>query len=420
MKGMITSLNLKLLSLFVKDYETLTSRTRDKCAAAAGFIGIISNVFLAVLKIVIGILTSSIAITADAINNLTDAGSSVITIIGFKLSEKPADAEHPYGHKRIEYITGLIVSMVITILGVQFLINSFESIFEPSVTEYSLTAFIILAVSIIVKLWQSRFYTTVGRYIDSTTLEATASDSRNDAITTLALLVGAVIAKFAGIDLDGWFGCAVAIFIIKSGIGLIIETADPLLGLAPDPKLTRSIGDKILSYDGVLGYHDLMIHNYGPDRCFVSVHVEVPAEQDILISHDIIDNIEFDFLRDTGMHVVIHLDPVVTNDSEMNDIHSEVADIIGRLSCELKTELSMHDFRVVKGQTHTNLIFDVAAPFDVKLTDNELCERITHEIHKLSPSYNSVITCDHCYSGAVDSNQKTDDHKKSSSRKSKG
>ncbi len=395
-------MNLKLLSLFVNDCNDLTSRNRDRCAAAAGFVGIISNVFLAALKIIIGIISGSIAITADAVNNLTDAGSSVITIIGFKLSEKPADAEHPYGHKRIEYITGLIVSMVITILGVQFLINSFESIFEPSATEYSIPAFVILIISIIVKLWQSSFYTTVGRHIDSTTLAATASDSRNDAITTSALLLGAFIAKLASIDLDGILGCAVALFIIKSGISLIIETADPLLGLAPDPKLTRSIGDKILSYEGVLGYHDLMIHNYGPDRCFVSVHVEVPAEQDILVSHDIIDNIEFDFLRETGMHVVIHLDPVITNNAEMNDLHSEVADIVGKLSAELGVELSMHDFRVVKGQTHTNLIFDVAVPFDIKLTDHELRERIAHEIHRLSPTYNSVITCDRCYSQTID------------------
>lgn len=396
-------MNLKLLSLFVKDYKnTSDSRTRDKCAAAAGFVGIISNVFLSILKIVIGIITNSIAITADAVNNLTDAGSSVITLIGFKLAEKPADAEHPYGHRRIEYITGLIVSMVITILGGQFLITSVQSLFEPTETNYSTAAFVILGISIVVKLWQSRFYTVVGRHIDSTALIATASDSRNDVLTTAAVLVGGLISRFTGIELDGWLGCAVAIFIVKSGIGLIIETADPLLGLAPDPELIKSIGRKIMSYKGVLGYHDLMVHNYGPDRCFVSVHVEVPAEQDILVSHDIIDNIEFDFLRETGMHVVIHLDPVVTADNETNTLHSEVADIVGKLSAELGKELSMHDFRVVKGQTHTNLIFDVAVPFDLKLTDHELRERIEAEIHKLSPDYNSVITCDRCYSQTVE------------------
>lgn len=399
-------MNLKILSLFVKDYkDTSNSRTRDKCAAAAGIVGIISNVFLAVLKTIIGIITNSIAITADAVNNLTDAGSSVITLIGFKLSEKPADAEHPYGHRRIEYITGLIVSMVITILGGQFLISSVESLFEPSETNYSTVSFVILAVSILVKLWQSRFYTTVGKHINSTALTATASDSRNDVLSTAAVFVGGIISRYTSLELDGWLGCAVAVFIVKSGISLIIETADPLLGLAPDPELIRSIGEKIMSYDGVLGFHDLMVHNYGPDRCFVSVHVEVPAEQDILVSHDIIDNIEFDFLRETGMHVVIHLDPVVTADSEINELHSEVADIVGKLSSKYEKEISMHDFRVVKGQTHTNLIFDVAVPYNLGITDHELCKQIEDGIHLLSQNYNSVITCDRCYSQTVEKSE---------------
>lgn len=396
-------MNLKILSLFVRDYKnTSDTSVRDKCASVAGMVGIVSNIFLSLLKIIIGIITSSIAITADAINNLTDAGSSIITLIGFRLAKKPADAEHPYGHRRIEYITGLIVSMVITILGVQFLISSVQSLFQPSETYYTIPAFVILVISIIVKLWQSRFYVAVGKHIDSTTLIATASDSRNDVISTSAVLLGALITRLTSINLDGWLGCAVAIFIIKSGIGLIIETADPLLGLAPDPQLIKSIGDKIMTYDGVLGYHDLMVHNYGPDRCFVSVHVEVPAEQDILVSHDIIDNIEFDFLRETGMHVVIHLDPVVTADETINLLHSEVADIIGKISSESGFEISMHDFRVVKGQTHTNLIFDIVVPFDFKISDHELRERIENEIHKLSPTYNSVITCDRCYSNTVE------------------
>ena len=396
-------MNLKILSLFVRDYKnTSDTSVRDKCASVAGMVGIVSNIFLSLLKIVIGIITSSIAITADAINNLTDAGSSIITLIGFRLAKKPADAEHPYGHRRIEYITGLIVSMVITILGVQFLISSVQSLFRPSETYYTVPAFVILVISIIVKLWQSRFYVAVGKHIDSTTLIATASDSRNDVISTSAVLLGALITRLTSINLDGWLGCAVAIFIIKSGISLIIETADPLLGLAPDPQLIKSIGNKIMTYDGVLGYHDLMVHNYGPARCFVSVHVEVPAEQDILVSHDIIDNIEFDFLRETGMHVVIHLDPVVTADETINLLHSEVADIIGKISSESGFEISMHDFRVVKGQTHTNLIFDIVVPFDFKISDHELRERIENEIHKLSPTYNSVITCDRCYSNTVE------------------
>ncbi|MCI8387355.1 MAG: cation transporter [Clostridiales bacterium] len=391
-------MNLRLLSLFVRDYKNAADpRVREKCASAAGIVGIVSNIFLSIIKIIIGVVTKSISITADAVNNLTDAGSSIITLIGFKLAGKPADAKHPYGHQRIEYITGLIVSMVITILGVQFFLNSVESLFDPVETVYSNVTFVILALSIIIKLWQSRFYITVGKHIDSTTLIATASDSRNDVLSTAAVLVGAVISRFTNVNLDGWLGCAVAGFIIFSGINLIIETSNPLLGLAPSPELIKSIGDKILSYDGILGYHDLVVHNYGPDRCFVSVHAEVSAEQNILVSHDIIDNIELDFLHETGMHVVIHLDPVVTNDEEINELHSEVLEIIAAVAKEAETSLSMHDFRVVKGHTHTNLVFDITVPFDCQVSDKSLRSMIESKVKQLSDTYFAVITCDRSY-----------------------
>lgn len=391
-------MNLRILSLFVRDYEnTGDPRVRERCASAAGIVGIASNIFLSIIKVIIGIVTKSIAITADAVNNLTDAGSSIITLIGFRLASKPADAKHPYGHRRIEYITGLIVSMVITILGVQFLLNSVESLFSEPETTYTPVTFAILAVSVVIKLWQNRFYVAVGRHIDSATLIATASDSRNDVLTTSAVLVGAVISKLTNLNLDGWLGCAVALFIIYSGISLIIETSNPLLGLAPSPELIKSIGDRIMSYDGILGYHDLVVHNYGPGRCFVSVHAEVPAERDILESHDIIDNIEFDFLRETGIHLVIHLDPVVTGDPVVSRLHEEVELIIKEISSELHCEMTMHDFRVVKGQTHTNLLFDITVPFDSKLSDSALRELIEAKIKRLSPSYNAVITCDRSY-----------------------
>ena len=391
-------MNLRILSLFVRDYEnTGDPRVRERCASVAGIVGIASNIFLSIIKVIIGIITKSISITADAVNNLTDAGSSIITLIGFRLASKPADAKHPYGHRRIEYITGLIVSMVITILGVQFLINSVKSLFSEPETVYTPITFVILAISIVVKLWQNRFYVTVGRHIDSTTLIATASDSRNDVLTTSAVLVGAVISKLTNLNLDGWLGCAVALFIIYSGVSLIIETSNPLLGLAPSSEFIKSIGDRIMSYDGILGYHDLVVHNYGPGRCFASVHAEVPAERDILESHDIIDNIEFDFLRETGIHLVIHLDPVVTGDPEVSRLHEEVELIIKEISSELHCELTMHDFRVVKGQTHTNLLFDIAVPFDSKLSDASLRELIENKIKQLSPTYNAVITCDRSY-----------------------
>lgn len=396
-------MNLRLLSLFVRDCNnTSDPRVRDKCASAAGIVGIASNIFLSILKIIIGVITKSISITADAVNNLTDAGSSIITLIGFHLAGKPADEKHPYGHRRIEYITGLIVSMVITILGVQFLLNSIDSLLHPSETLYTPAAFVILGVSILIKLWQSRFYVTVGRHIDSTTLIATASDSRNDVLSTAAVLIGAIISKLTNVNLDGWLGCAVAAFIIYSGISLIIETANPLLGLAPSPELIKSIGDKILSYDGILGYHDLVVHNYGPDRCFASVHAEVPAEQDILVSHDIIDNIEFDFVRDMGIHLVIHLDPVVTADEEINELHKKLEAIVASVSKAVGCDITMHDFRVVRGQSHTNLLFDIAVPIGCKTSDKVLRELIEAQIKQISPIYNAVITCDRSYSSTTE------------------
>ena len=391
-------MNLRILSLFVRDYKnTGDPRVRERCASVAGIVGIASNLLLSIMKVIIGIITKSIAITADAVNNLTDAGSSIITLIGFRLASKPADAKHPYGHRRIEYITGLIVSMVITILGVQFFLNSVESLFSEPETTYTPVTFAILAVSVVIKLWQNRFYVAVGRHIDSATLIATASDSRNDVLTTSAVLVGAIISKLTNLNLDGWLGCAVALFIIYSGVSLIIETSNPLLGLAPSSEFIKSIGDRIMSYEGILGYHDLVVHNYGPGRCFASVHAEVPAERDILESHDIIDNIEFDFLRETGIHLVIHLDPVITGDPEASRLHEEVELIIKEISSELHCELTMHDFRVVKGQTHTNLLFDITVPFDSKLSDSALRELIEAKIKQLSPSYNAVITCDRSY-----------------------
>ncbi len=391
-------MNLKLLSLFVKNYrDTKNIAVRNRCASVASVIGIASNALLSAMKLIIGIIANSIAITADSINNIADAASSLITLIGFRLALKPADKEHPYGHQRIEYITGLIVSMVITILGVQFFLNSIDAIKNPTDTEYSTLSLVILAVSIIIKLWQSRFYLSVGKHIDSAALVATSADSRNDVISTAAVLIGALISRYASINLDGWLGLAVACFIIKSGVSLIIETSNPLLGVAPSSEFVESIAQKISSYDGVLGYHDLVIHNYGPERCFASVHVEVPAEQDILISHDIIDNIEFDFRRNLGINLVIHLDPIITSDEELSELRREVSTLVTVLSVECECAISMHDFRIVRGHTHTNLLFDIVVPFECKLSDDELCSKLDEKIKALSSDYNSVITCDRSY-----------------------
>ncbi len=391
-------MNLWLLSLFVGDWrDTKNARIRNRCAAVASGIGIASNALLSVMKLLIGIITHSIAITADAINNVADAASSLITLIGFRLASKPADREHPYGHQRIEYITGLIVSMFITILGVEFFTSSISAIRNPTSTDYSTISLIILAISIVIKLWQSTFYRSVGRHIESSALIATSADSRNDVISTAAVLLGALISRFTALNLDGWLGLAVACFIIKSGISLIIETSDPLLGAAPSHELVESIGTRIMSYDGVLGYHDLVVHNYGPERCFASVHVEVAAEQDILISHDLIDNIEFDFRRETGINLVIHLDPIITSDEELSELRREIEALVTIQSSECGCQITMHDFRIVRGHTHTNLLFDIVVPFECKLADRELCASMDTKIRALSEDYNAVITCDRSY-----------------------
>ncbi len=390
-------MNLKLLSLFVKDYRNTTdSCIRLKCASAASRIGIFSNVLLSVMKVVIGIAAGSIAIIADAVNNIADAASAVITLIGFKLASKPADREHPYGHQRIEYVTGLIVSMVICVLGVEFFINSIDAIINPTETNYSTPALIVLGVSILIKLWQSLFYRAVGKHISSAALIATSADSRNDMISTAAVLVGAIISRFFSYNLDGWLGLAVACFIIKSGIGLVIETSDPLLGKPPTAEFVSYIAKKVSSYDGVLGFHDLVVHSYGHDRNFVSIHVEVDAETDVMISHDIIDNIESDFKKE-GVELVIHLDPAVTRDEELREVRREVEAILLIAADECGCTLSMHDFRMVRGVTHTNLIFDVVVPFECKLCNTELCRLICEKVRTLSKNYNTVINIDRSY-----------------------
>ena len=390
-------MNLKFLGLFVKNINDGSVQTRQKCGKAAGIIGIISNVILFAVKLIIGIACSSIAITADAINNITDAASSVVTLVGFKLSEKPADDKHPYGHARIEYLTGFIVSLIITVLGVQFFKDSIVTIVSNTPSSYSNAAIAVLVIAIFIKLWQATFYKAVGKHIDSGSLIATSADSRNDVISTSAVLVGALVSRVWGIELDGYLGLIIAIFIIYSGIKLIMETADPILGVAPDDEFVQKISDKILSYEGILGLHDLIVHNYGEGRCFASVHCEVSANEDILKSHDIIDNIEFDFLREMNLRLVIHMDPVVTDDENVTKLKAVTTDIVEKVGESIGEAISMHDFRVVFGQTHTNLIFDIVLRSSCKTDDKTVCSMIEQKIKEYSPEYNTVICVDRNY-----------------------
>lgn len=383
-----------LFRLFIKNAdETSDHAVRNAYGKFTGLFGIVSNAVLFIVKIILGTLTSSISITADAINNLCDAGSSVITMFGFKIAGKPADAKHPYGHARMEYISGLIVSCLITTIGLDLLISSIEKIIFSTETKYSLISIIILVISVFVKLFQGLVYRSAGKAISSTSLIASSTDSINDVISTTVVIIGAIIGLTTEIQLDGILGCAVALFVIYSGIKLIIETSDPLLGAAPDEELINKLSEKILSYDGVIGIHDLVVHNYGFGRCFASVHAEVPASTNVMISHDTIDNIEFDVLETMNIHLVIHLDPVETDNPKINELRAVIEIILKSKD----PRITMHDFRVVFGDTHTNLIFDVNLPFDYETNDDFFCSEITKEIRKVDPTYNTVITVDRNY-----------------------
>ena len=381
----------RIMKLLVRDYEnTERPEVREKSGRMAGAVGIATNLLLFVIKLIAGLVSHSVAILADAINNLTDSGSSVIMLVGFKLAGKPADEKHPFGHARMEYLSGVIVSFIVLFLGFELGQTSVEKIFHPEETDFSILAFVILILSILIKLWQCFFYRSVGKKISSEAIFATSADSRNDVITTAVVLIGAVISRLTDLHLDGWLGLIVAIFIVISGVKLIMETGNPLLGVAPDPELVRSIYTKILSYDGVIGLHDLAVHNYGVGRCFASVHCEVPAEEDILKSHDIIDNIERDFLLNENIHLVIHLDPVITGDERTNALREKVVTLVH----DLYPAASIHDFRVVWGVTHSNVVFDIAAPFSVEDSDEEIVAKVSKAIENLDASYRTVITVD--------------------------
>jgi len=383
-----------LIRLFVKDSQNTSNElVRGRYGKFSGIVGIMTNLLLFLIKIIAGTLSNSIAIVADAVNNLFDSVSSIITLISFKVSEKPADAKHPYGHARMEYVSSLIISFIILIFGIQFIKSSVEKIIHPDKVVFSWLAISILIVSILIKLWQSLFYRKISRVINSSTIYATSIDSRNDMLATSSLLLASIISTLTAFNLDGYMGVAVAVFIIISGIKMVADTISPLLGLAPSEELVRSIYKKVLSYDGIVGLHDLTVHNYGVSKRFASVHCEVSAKQDIMVSHDLIDNIERDFLKDMGIYMVIHLDPVIMDDEQTNELKEAVEKLIK----EISDDIHMHDFRVVWGITHSNLIFDVVVPYKFRLSDEELSILISERILELNPTYRSVITVDHSY-----------------------
>ncbi|MCD8180982.1 MAG: cation diffusion facilitator family transporter [Firmicutes bacterium] len=383
-----------IVKKFIKDCENVQDpAVRGAYGKFSSVVGILCNAALFIGKIIAGTISGSVSITADAVNNLSDASSSVIGLLGFKLASRPADEEHPYGHGRYEYLAGLMVALLIMIIGVELFRSSLDKVINPSAVQFSAVTVCVLALSILLKLWMAFFNTRMGKKINSKTLIATAADSRNDVITTAAVLAAAVISHFTNLELDGWMGLLVALFILYSGFGLVKDTLDPLLGKAPDEKQVNEIKNKILSYPGVMGTHDLMMHDYGPGRQFASVHVEMAAEDDVMASHDVIDNIERDFLSNDGLHMIVHFDPISTADSEVNDLREWINHEIKNLD----SRLTIHDLRIVRGPTHTNVIFDCVVPYAVEIGKKEIKNFISNVVAEKYPSYYCVITIDRSY-----------------------
>ena len=385
-----------LLRLFVKDADNTDSpKVRAAIGTLSGLVGIVCNLLLFAGKLLAGTLSGSVSITADAVNNLSDASSSLVTLLGFKMAERPADAEHPYGHARMEYLSGLLVAILILIIGVELGKSSIQKILHPEAVEFSVLTLCILVGSILMKLWMCLFCRKLGKRIQSTTLEATAADSRNDVITTAAVLLGCLAGHFFHWRIDGWVGALVAVFILASGWSIAKETISPLLGKQADPELVQRISRLVLSHEKILGIHDLMVHDYGPGQCFASVHAEMDMHEDPLMCHDILDDVERDAMRELRVHLVIHYDPIVTDDDELNHMRT----LVEKELAAIDPRLSMHDFRMVRGPQHTNLIFDLAVPYSMSDKTAELKRRIDECVQFEDSKYYTVITFDH----AIDS-----------------
>lgn len=381
-----------LVRLFVKDSENIKDPdVRGAYGALAGIVGIICNILLSGAKMFIGILSASVSITADALNNLTDAGSSIVTLIGFHLSKKPADEEHPFGHARFEYLSGLAVAAMIIIIGFQLLKTSIEKIINPVHVEFSKILVIVMAISVLGKLWLFLFNKKIAKKISSSTISATADDARNDVITTASVLAAAIVAEVSSINLDGYVGVVVALFIFISGIKTAKETISPLLGAPADEELVKLISDSILHYDHrILGIHDLVVHDYGPGQRFASVHAEIDRNEDVMTAHEILDNIERMFLEEHRIQMVIHYDPIVTDDEELNKMKAVVMEELS----EIDKRFKIHDFRMVKGNEHTNLVFDLVIPREYDKKQTEIKAMLDKKLENDDHKYYTVITFD--------------------------
>lgn len=383
-----------LAKRFIKDNQNVSSpKVRQAYGMLCGAVGIFLNVILFGLKLFAGAISGSIAITADAFNNLSDAGSSIITLVGFKMAGQKPDPDHPFGHGRIEYIAGLIVSFVIILMGVELGKSSIEKILHPEAVAFSGISIAILIISIATKLYMTLFNRGIGKKLDSATMRATAMDSLSDSIATSVVLIAMLISKFAGINIDGYCGVLVALFILYAGFRAAKETIDPLLGQPPEETFVKQIQDIVLAHKEVVGIHDLVVHNYGPGRVMISLHAEVPATGDILVMHDAIDNIEHQLRDEMGCEAVIHMDPIATQDAPTVELREKVAELVK----ELDVRITIHDFRIVPGPTHTNVIFDAVVPFDCQWSDAQVKDAIAKMVAGLEGNYFAVVQIDKAY-----------------------
>ncbi len=383
---------ITLLSrIFIKNSEdTKNPQVRHSYGVLMSIIGIVANVLLSVTKLIFGTLCGSISVTADALNNLSDAGSQIISLISFKISAKPADRDHPFGHARIEYVASMIVSFLVLLVGVELAKESIDKIIHPTQSSFTLPVIIVLALSVVVKLWLGFSGKRVAKKINSSVIAATAADSLSDAVATSAVLVSAIIARVSGFNTDAYMGIVVSALILVAGIKILNETKNSILGSPPDPEVVEAIVAITKEYTDICGIHDMVVHNYGPGNTIASLHAEVDGAKDVYIIHDMIDNVEKRLFCELGVRATIHMDPIVTDDERVSELRALTLEAVKSID----SRMNIHDFRFVEGITHSNLIFDVTAPFEVKMTDDALVACVSEKISALNKDFFCVITVD--------------------------
>ena len=383
-----------LAKIFIRDHENVTdSGVRQAYGVLCGIVGICFNLILFTTKALAGLFSHSIAITADAFNNLSDAASSIITLVGFRMAGQKPDSDHPFGHGRIEYISGLLVSILIVLMGFELVKSSVSKIFHPEAPDYSPVIIGILIFSILVKCYMALYNRRIGTRISSVAMKATAIDSLSDVVATTVVLIGTIVSATSGIIIDGYCGVLVGMFILYSGFVAAKDTISPLLGQPPEPEFVKQINDIVLSYDDVTGIHDLIVHNYGPGRTLISLHAEVPADGNILTLHDTIDTIEHELRSKLNCNAVIHMDPVVVGDPVVTALREQVTALVKTID----PRITIHDFRMVPGATHTNLIFDVVIPFDEQLTRPQVAQQVCRLVEGMEGRYRAIIKVENSY-----------------------